>query len=182
MMRLTNGRRLAGGLVLGVASAALVNAVSFTGAAASVAASPTWVTTTGQVVHLTLISGWNNVNGGFNFDGGAKGSMVVTVPRGDKVVITYTNAVSIPHNVDIIRYQLPLPGRGVAPAFTGATTFRQGKPPVGKGVVQTTSFVADKAGKYMIICGVPGHAEGGMWDTFVVSTSAKVASVTFKHA
>jgi hypothetical protein len=32
----------------------------------------------------------------------------------------------------------------------------------------------------MIICGYPGHAIAGMWDTFVVSSTAKAASVTFK--
>ena len=151
-----------------------------TGAAARPAKTPPWVTTTGKVVHLTLISGWNNVNAGFNFNGAAHGGMVVTVPRGDKVVIAYTNAVSMPHNVDIIPYQTPPPSEGGAPAFPGATTFKQGAPAAGKGVRRTATFVASKAGRYMIICGVPGHAAGGMWDTFVVSPTAKVASVTFK--
>jgi len=151
-----------------------------TGAATGPAKAPTWVTTTGKVVHLTLISGWNNVNAGFNFNGAAHGGMVVTAPLGDKVVVTYTNAVSVPHDVDIIPYQTPLPGRGVSPAFSGATTFKPGTPLPGKGVPQTATFVASKAGKFMIICGVPGHAAGGMWDTFVVSPTAKVASVSFK--
>ncbi len=151
-----------------------------TGAAAGPAKAPSWVTTTGAVVHLTLISGWNNANAGFNFNGAAHGRMVVTVPLGDKVIIAYTNAVSMPHDVDIIRYQTPLPGRGVPPAFPGATTFKQGTPLPGKGVRQTATFVANKAGRYMIICGVPGHAAGGMWDTFVVSPTATVATVTFK--
>jgi sulfocyanin len=151
-----------------------------TGTAAGPAKAPSWVTTTGKVVHLTLISGWNNVDGEFNFNGAAHGGMVVTVPLGDKVVVAYTNAASVPHNVDIIRYQTPLPSKGGAPAFPGATTFKPGTPVAGKGVRQTATFVASKAGRYMIICGVPGHAAGGMWDTFVVSPTAKAASVTFK--
>ncbi len=163
-----------------VASHGASGASGGTGAAAGPAKAPTWVTTTGKVAHLTLISGWNNVNAGFNFNGAAKGRMVVTVPLGEKVVVAYTNAVSMPHNVDIVRYQSPPPSEGAAPAFPGATTFKQGASAPGKGVRQTATFVADKAGIYMIICGVPGHAAGGMWDTFVVSKSAKVASVTFK--
>ncbi len=185
MRRVADGRRLTGGVVLGVAGVALLGSTGLLGmaahpaAAASPAKTPTWVTTTGKVVHLTLISGWNNANAGFNFNGAAHGKMVVTVPLGDKVVVTYKNAVSVTHDVDIIPYQTPLPGRSVAPAFRGATTYKPGAPLPGMGVPQMATFVAAKAGRYMIICGVPGHAAGGMWDTFVVSSTAKAASVTF---
>jgi len=174
----TKGGWLAGSLVLGVA---MLSPATLTGAAARPAAAPVWVTTTGKVVHLTLIAGWNNANVGFNFDGAAHGQMVVTVPLGAKVVGTFTNKVATPHNVDIIPYTLPLPGQGVAPAFAGAVTplpqFRPGAP---APAPQPVSFVATTAGTYMIICGVPGHALAGMWDTFVVSPTAKVASITFK--
>jgi len=87
--------------------------------------------------------------------------------------------VSVPHEFNIIPYQMPLPHQGVAPAFPGATTYKPGAPLPGRGVRQTATFVATKAGKYLIMCGVPGHAVGGMWDTFIVSNTAKVASVTF---
>jgi len=171
---------VAGGLALGVA---LLNSTSMAGAVARPAAPPTWVTTTGTTVHLTLISGWNNANAGFNYNGAAHGQMVVTVPLGDKVTVTFKNNVGTPHNVDIIPYTQPLPGNGLAPAFAGASSplpqFKPGAPPAGP---QTFSFDATKAGRYMMICGVPGHALAGMWDTFVVSSSAKTASVAFTTA
>ncbi len=174
---MTTGGRLAGGLALG---AALLSPAALTGATTRPAAAPVWVTTTGKVVHLTLIAGWNTTNAGFNFDGAAHGQMVVTVPLGDNVVVTFKNNVATPHNVDIIPYTQPLPGHGVQPAFSGANSplpqFRPGAP---APKPQTFSFVANKAGTYMIICGVPGHALAGMWDTFVVSPTAKVASITF---
>ena len=80
-----------------------------------------WVATQGKTVHLTLIAGWNNANAGFNFDGGANGHMIVTVPFGAKIVATYRNAATTPHDVRIINYQKPLPSHTVALAFAGAS-------------------------------------------------------------
>jgi len=185
-MRLTNGGRLAGGLALCAAllgSAGAAGATGAGGAASRPAAAPTWVTTTGKVVRLSVISGWNNVNAGFNFNGAAHGQMVVTVPLGDKVIVTYKNDVTTPHNVDIIPYTQPLPGHGVAPAFPGASSpLPEFKPDAPPPQPRTFSFVASKAGTYMMVCGVAGHALAGMWDTFVVSGSATTASVTFNKA
>jgi hypothetical protein len=162
-----------------------------------------WVSTSGKVVHLTLIAGYNNANAGFNFDGGAHGQMVVTVPLGAKVVATYKNNATTPHDVLIIAYQKPLPTHSVPTAFAGASyglpSFGSGGrggpgpsgtpptggqpgaggPPSSSSKPQTFTFVANKAGTYMIICGYPGHAIAGMWDTFVVSPTAKVASISF---
>lgn len=182
--RLAGGGRLTGGIVLGAAllgSASLAGAAarpSARPAAARQAAAPTWVTTTGNVVHLTVIAGWDASNVGFNFNGAAHGQMVVTVPLGAKVVGTFTSKVTTPHNVDIIPYKLPAPGQGGPPAFAGAAT---PVPQFGAAPKPAAfSFVADKAGTYMMVCGVPGHALAGMWDTLVVSPTAKAASVTFK--
>ncbi len=47
-----------------------------------------------------------------------------------------------------------------------------------KGTTQKFSFIADKAGKYAIVCGVPGHDAAGMWDTLVVSDSAATATIS----
>jgi len=181
-MQVPHGRRLAGGLALG---AMLLGSTSAAVATTRPATTPTWVTTQGKVVHLTVIAGWNNVNAGFNFDGGAHGQLVVTVPLGDKVIGTFKNNVNTPHNVVIIPYTTPQPSHSVTPAFPGSRSplpsFRSrpsGPPRSNKP--QTVTFVASKAGTYMIICGVPGHALAGMWDTFVVSRTAKVASVSFK--
>jgi len=175
--RLANGRRLGGCLALGLA---LLGVPSAAGAAAQQAVTPAWVTTSGTVVHLNIIAGWNNANAGFNFNGGAHGQLVVTVPLGDKVMATYQNKQGF-HDVVIIPYQATVPGESLPPAFAGAASprpqFGPGGPPA-TGKPQTFSFVASKAGKYMMICGVPGHALAGMWDTFVVSSTAKVASVT----
>ncbi len=177
------GCRVAASLALGTA---MLGAGSPVGAAAPGATAPTWVSTQGNVVHLTVIAGWNNVNAGFNFDGAAHGQMVVTVPLGARVVATFKNNVATMHDVVIIPYTTPLPGRSLPPAFSGAASpaprFGAGGPPSGTGKPQTFSFVANKAGRYMMICGISGHALAGMWDTFVVSRTAKTASVVFNKS
>ena len=106
----------------------------------------------------------------------------MTVPQGDKVVVTFTNKVSTPHNFDIIPYTQPLPGHGLNPAFMGTSSpMPQFKPkPPALSKPQTVTFVADKAGAYMVVCGVAGHALAGMWDILVVLPTATAASITFK--
>jgi sulfocyanin len=161
------------------------------------------ISTSGSTVSLTLIAGYTSANAGFNFDGGAYGKMVVTVPLGDKVNAVFKNNVSTPHDVLIVPLQTPPPSHSVATAFPGASSRRggfggggngrgsngrggNGRAPGGfgafpkPGTPMPFSFVANKAGTYMIICGVPGHALAGMWDLFVVSPTAKVASISFK--
>src|SRR5438105_1892561 len=124
-MGMTGGRRLAGGLALG---AVLLGSTSMAAATAPTATTrpattPTWVTTTGKVVHLTVIAAWNNANAGFNFNGAAHGQMVVTVPLGDKVVATFkNNGQGTPHDAVIIPYTLPLPGSSTRPAFSAAAS------------------------------------------------------------
>jgi hypothetical protein len=130
--------------------------------------------------------------------------MVVTVPLGDKINAIFKNNATTPHDVLIVPFQTPPPSHSVTTAFPGASSNRgfgfgggngrrggngrggNGGAPRGgftrpkPGTPMPFSFVANKAGTYMIICGVPGHALAGMWDTFVVSPTAKVASITFK--
>jgi len=66
----------------------------------------------------------------------------------------------------------------VATAFPRAETvdLKEGMP---ANKTDSLSFTADKAGRYWIMCGVPGHAEGGMWDLLVVSETATAPAVTF---
>jgi uncharacterized cupredoxin-like copper-binding protein len=39
-------------------------------------------------------------------------------------------------------------------------------------------FTANKAGTYLIVCGVPGHATSGMYIRFVVSSDATAPTNT----
>jgi sulfocyanin len=145
--------------------------------AAPKAKAPTWVTTKGKTVSLTVIADYNNNLAGFNFNGYGKGQLTITVPKGDTVKVTFTNKASLPHSVEITAYNKTLPTGGVTAAFKGANSPNPANGTVGTSP-QKFSFVASKAGKYMMICAVPGHAQAGMWDTFVVSATAKTATAT----
>lgn len=112
-----------------------------------------------------------------NFNGYGKGALKITVPVGWKINITYTNQQSggITHSVGFVNWsQRESPSGQFTPAFSGSVgptdKFSSGVP---SGQPIQYSFTADKAGQYAIVCGVPGHAAGGMWDEFDVSASAK---------
>lgn len=142
-------------------------------------ASPAWAVTKGKVVNLTLVAAYNQNSSGFNFNGAAKGQMTVTVPLGDTVNVTFSNNAPLPHSAQIVAYSSNPPATAVPDAFKNANS---ANPTTGssKGAPQKFSFVANKAGKYLIICAVPGHAAAGMWDTLVVAKGAKAATVTIK--
>jgi len=143
----------------------------------SAAKAPVWITTKGKVVNLTVTAAYANADGGFSFNGYNKGKMTITVPVGDKVNVTFTNASTIPHSAEFTKYTKTLPTGGVVAVFKGALS-PNAQNGVSKGVTQKFSFVASKVGKYMLICAVPGHYQAGMWDTFVVSNTAKSGAIT----
>ncbi len=127
---------------------------------------------TPKVVAVTLIASKTNANGGFNFNGYANGKMTVTVPVRWRVTVHYQNASPLRHSFNVISYTGKQPDSLVPPVFRGATT----KDPVsgiGAGREETLTFVAERAGKYEFLCGVLGHAQAGMWNYLVVSSTAK---------
>jgi hypothetical protein len=68
------------------------------------------------------------------------------------------------------------PGQNPKPLFKGASS---PNPVSGtaQGATAHFSFVAAKAGKYALVCAFPGHAELGMWDTFIVKKGLKAPSL-----
>lgn len=123
---------------------------------------------------FTIIAGWGSANGGINFNGMTNGHLTVTVPLGAQVELTLKNEGALSHSIQIIPSGGSLPaaaGPASALAFPGAQTPnpRSGTPPSQTAVAR---FTAAKAGKYLMICGFPGHAVTGQWANFVVSTSS----------
>jgi hypothetical protein len=119
-------------------------------------------------VQFQLIAGYTGLNGALNFNGFGDGGLTLTVPLGWHVVIHFSNHDGmLPHSAEVIP-DGPVPTTGaVAPAFSQAVTLR-----LQEGLTSSERddlrFVADKAGSYLIVCGVPGHAAGGMWIRFKV--------------
>ena len=152
-----------------IGAALLVGALGLVGAAApgqGAVAAP-----------FTIVAAQTPANGEQNFNGTSKGQMVITVPRGAVVQITFKNQGSLPHSLQIIPPTNPLPATALtAPAFPGAQ-IKNPQTGITKGQTATLQFTATKAGKYLMICGFPGHALLGMYANFIVaeSPSAKPA-------
>ena len=91
---------------------------------------------------------------GAELNGQRGGEMVVTIPQGTRVNVSYANQTGAPNGLAVT------PAGGGAPAFAGAAT--SGGP---RGVTGPTpkyfSFVASRAGTYWIGSQVAGNAEAG---------------------
>ena len=142
----------------------------------NVGASIVWDAAT-KTVTIPVVSGLTANAGGWNFNGYAQGQMRIIVPVGAKVVMQYYNDDIVPHSAIIVAGTAStVPSAPSAPVFGGATTTR-GETGLMTGGSDEMRFTADKAGKYLLVCGIPGHALSGMWDWFEVSASAKAPSV-----
>jgi sulfocyanin SoxE-like protein len=118
---------------------------------------------------LLLVAGYNGLNDALNYNGGAHGSQGVSVPLGWSVHVAITNRASdLQHSAIVVRQVLPPPEEMTTPAFAGALVARL-EEGVAEGDTTSFDFVADRVGRYMLACGVPGHAQGGMWMRFTVS-------------
>jgi len=131
-----------------------------------------WYAPAAQTVHLELSAALGSNNGGMNFNGSSSGSATITVPVGWKVRAHFTNLDAIPHSAIIIAEQQPLPAIPQTPAFGGAYT-RDLSGGLMTGQSDDLDFKASPAGRYILLCGVPGHGPSGMWIWFVVSADAK---------
>jgi sulfocyanin len=146
---------------------------------ANVKASLKW-DAAGKTMTLPVVSGLGRNNGGWNFDGHANGDMTIVVPVGAKVTMQYYNDDIVPHSLGVVPGSPGnVPSAPSAPAFPGAvtTSFQQGLMTNQKDNVV---FTADKAGRYLIVCGVPGHGASGMWVVFEVSPSVKEPQIRTK--
>jgi hypothetical protein len=116
-----------------------------------------------RIATLTLVAGYNGLNDALNYNGGARGSQGVLVPLGWTVHVSVTNRdPDLQHSAIVIRQVLPPPEEVPAPAFAGAL-LPQLEEGVHEGDTASFEFVAARTGSFMIACGVPGHAQGGMW-------------------
>jgi sulfocyanin len=136
-----------------------------------VAAEPQWVQwdAGSKTANVTLVAAYNGTNGYFNFDGYATGHLTITVPVGAKVVVSFTNKAGLPHSAVVTPFAShTLPGNFPL-AFPGSSTPDPAAGAASVKVPQVFTFTAGKAGQYAIVCGVPGHALGGMWDILTVA-------------
>jgi hypothetical protein len=122
-----------------------------------------------------LVAAYNSVYDGFNFNGYAKGEILVDVPRGWLVKVhCMNNSSTMRHSCAIVR------GVSGIPAFAGSAPpgSREGLPPGGSA---TFSFIAAKTGTYRIACRVPGHELAGMWDVLDVTHGRRPHVVSLRQ-
>lgn len=114
-------------------------------------------------------------NAGFNFDGLSTGRLVLTVPVGWRMVIDFRNLAPLPHSLVVEPWNERSDLRHPYAAFRGASTPH---PFIGTASHQTQvlRFRVTRPGRYRLACGLPGHRDLGMWDTLIVSASARTAS------
>jgi sulfocyanin len=113
----------------------------------------------------------------FNFNGYTDGELTLTVPESATVVLNFVNEDGTPHSAQVIPDRMPLPNMALdEPAIPRAYTKA-----VGEGIAQfgtdAVRFRAVPAGRYLIICGVPGHGLSGMWIRLAVDPQAKTPSL-----
>lgn len=99
----------------------------------------------------------------------------IVVPSGAQVTLRLINAdEGMPHNWLLTSDQGPFPYMVMmsTPAERDAVT-KTLAPATSKAMAATTiSFRAPAAGRYTYLCSVPGHAEEGMYGTFLVAPAS----------
>ena len=141
---------------------------------------PSWLTLNmkKKIATFQLIAGLGGQNGALDFNGFEKGGLVLTVPRGWKVVLAFrNNDSSVAHSAEVIVAGDTLPDGPVTPAIRDAYTARlpQGIPPQGTDSVR---FEPDRAGSFAIMSAVPGQAKQGMWIRLIIAAKRKGAVPT----
>ena len=133
---------------------------------------------TPKTARLVVVSAYNPVNYGMNFNGFAKGGARYTIPQGWTVSVMFTNNSPVPHSAIVVEKPMVKKLQMGEPAFKGASTPYPVRGTTGKGGV-AFQFVADEAGEFAIACGFPSHSANGHWVAFDVSTTATAPSLQF---
>jgi hypothetical protein len=113
-------------------------------------------------------------------NGYRNGEARIVMPVGWTVKWSWHNAdTASPHSLVVMVQREKLPLEGGRPPFSNAMTrmVTEGLPP---GQTDQSTFVADEAGWYWLMCGVSGHALAGEWIELRVDPEAKLPSVQLK--
>jgi sulfocyanin len=117
-----------------------------------------------KTVNIKLTAALTSKQGGFNFNGGANGDQTISVPAGWQINFDVFNVDAIPHSALIVADPLPNPMPDnpiIGGAYTSQLAAQNGH--------DTMNFKAATPGKYIIACGIPGHAASGMWIRFAIT-------------
>lgn len=108
------------------------------------------------------------------------GEARIVVPLGWTIKWNWRNADSTaPHSLVVMAQREKIPLEGGRSAFSNAMT-RMVTAGLPAGQTDQTTFEADEAGWYWLMCGVPSHALEGEWIELRVDPEAKAADVQVK--
>lgn len=108
------------------------------------------------------------------------GAVEIVVPLGWTVSWHWQSRDSTaPHSLVVMAEREKLPAQGGQPALDNAMT-RMVTAGLKPGQTDVTTFVADQAGWYWLLCGVPGHALKGEWLGLRVDPDARGPEVRSK--
>jgi hypothetical protein len=143
---------------------------------------PVWIRAhpAGQVVDLELTATRPAGSASGLLNGEHNGGLQIVVPRGWTVRWTWVNAdSSAHHSLVVMTEREKLPTEGGTAAFTNAMT-RSLKGGLMPGAKDVTSFVAEDAGWFWMLCGVPGHAIAGEFIGLRIDPAATGVAVNRK--
>jgi len=110
------------------------------------------------------------------------GEVRAVVPLGWTVKWNWRNDDGTePHSLVVMTQREKIPLEGGRAAFSNAMS-RMVTAGLARSQTDQTTFEADEAGWYWLLCGVPGHALNGEWIELQVSPDAKTASIQVKQS
>ena len=150
---------------------ALAISATAAGAAAAepAAQSPSWIASDPgkKTVTLDVVAAWNSNNSALNFNGYHDGDATIVIPVGWSATFNFSNNdAALPHSLLVTKpyakADLPVQAGTDLVAIPRAYT---NNPAAGLAAGQTDNFQvnATAPGEYDLLCGAPGHAQGGMW-------------------
>jgi hypothetical protein len=108
------------------------------------------------------------------------GEARIVLPLGWTVKWNWHSAdATASHSLVVMVQREKIPLEGGRPSFSNAMT-RMVTEGLRPGQSDETTFVADEAGWYWMLCGVPGHAIKGEWLELRVDSEARLPSVVVK--
>jgi Sulfocyanin (SoxE) domain len=143
---------------------------------------PAWlsVDSVGRTVTLSLETSAPEGGSSAVINGYRSGTARVIVPVGWTIKWSWRNAdASSPHSLIVMTQREKIPPEGGRSAFSNAMT-RTPTEGLGSGETDQTSFQAEEAGWYWLLCGVPNHALTGEWIELRIDPDAKTAGFTEK--
>jgi len=169
------------GTVRRVGVVALLCAGGAGSAAAQAGPLPAWVSVDSAARTVTLtLEARSGPAGGPALNGYHGGAVQVVVPLNWTVKWVWVNRdSSANHSLVVVAEREKLPTEGGRPALENAMS-RAVITGLKPGQRDLTTFIAEQAGWYWMLCGVPGHAIAGEWIGLKVDREAGAVTVLVK--